>query len=454
MAPGLQILRPDQWETGLAYYTTQSILPSASIAGANTSRSKSASGGGTGFESRLKQALYGGGGTSTGASGALRSISSGSPLVYGWQVPSVSRKSTLGNLSAAQAYARQAYGAAMSEAQAAAEAAARAEAAAAAKAAKAAESQNASDASKVRLPASKTAWTGEEFSAPGIYTEEAEQVGGNIYQFHNAHFVEKDGTIYAYFIDHSDGSLNDVGLATSKDGVNFTYQGKVLTKGEDGFDANKASFPCVQYDGETGQWYMLYEATSATGDVDTVSLATSTDGYNWEKQGPVISPGDAGWISGVDVGTPTMFKEDGTWHVYFHTFAEDARVRIGYASGPSLDQLTVKNGPLLDVDASGNETVTVGARSRVFKSGDYYYMAYEVSAGDNYDFGTHQWGVNLARAESPGGPWEKKDGTLLVSSAQPGWGPDGPEILQTDEGTYLYYRTEGNTTERTRLVGV
>ncbi len=276
-------------------------------------------------------------------------------------------------------------------------------------------------------------------------------VGNNIDQFHFPHIIQKDGTYYAYFIDHSDGSPNDVGLATSKDGVNWDYKGKVLKKGEQ-FDALQASFPAVQYDRDTDTWYMLYEAKAAEDDVNSVCLATSKDGLSWTKQGPVIQPGDAGEISDVDVGTPTMFKENGTWNVYFHTYADDGRVRIGYASGPSLDRLQVRQGAILDVDPSGIEGGTVGARSNVVKAGGWYYMAYEVCSPTK-EFSDAQWGTNLARAKSPDGPWEKMDGPL-ISRDTPGFGEDGPELVARDDGVYLYLREGGNRTQMRKLTGL
>jgi len=278
-----------------------------------------------------------------------------------------------------------------------------------------------------------------------------ERVGRGIEQFHGAHLVEKDGLYYAYFIDHTGGSQNDVGLAISSDGVNFDYQGKVLTKGAE-FDDAQASFPGVAYDEDSQTWYMLYEGKRSEGDVNSVCLATSQDGVNWDKQGPIISPNDAGSVSNIDVGTPTLFKENGTWHVYFHTFANDGRVRIGYASGDDLKNLTVKQGPLLDTDASGLEGGTVGARSNVVKAGDYYYMAYEVCEGYT-DFSQARWGTNLARAKSPDGPWEKMEGSVIKTKNK-GFGADVPELLAQDGKVYLYYRYGGNDTARVELRGL
>lgn len=301
------------------------------------------------------------------------------------------------------------------------------------------------------LPQAAAIWQGGTFALEGLTTGEVEQVGGDIFQFHNAKFVQKDDTIHAYFIDHSQGQFN-VGLATSTDGADWEYQGTVLQRGED-YDSAIASFPTVSYDEASGQWTMLYQGQDEAG-ADTICLATSEDGLSWDKQGPIIEPGDAGWVSAVDVGTPTLYNDNGAWHVYFHALAEDGRVRIGHASGEDLTELTVDEGAVLDVDASGAETQTVGNRSNIFQSGDYYYMVYEASANDTYAAGSAQWSLNLARAESLDGPWEKLSDGPLISNPEAGFGYDGPEVLQTNGETWVYFRGEGNTTWRFQLEGL
>ncbi len=302
-----------------------------------------------------------------------------------------------------------------------------------------------------QLPAAISTFQGDRFSQQ-VELGPAERVGSGVEQFHFAHLEEKDGQYYAYFIDHTQDTLNDVGLALSSDGVNFTYQGKVLSKGES-YDALQASFPAVKYDEDTGQWYMLYEGKADQDDLNSVCLAVSQDGRQWQKRGPVISPGDAGELSAVDVGTPTMFKEDGVWHVYFHGLAQDGRVRIGYASGTDLADLTVQQEPALDVDARGREAGTVGARSNVVKVGSYYYMAYETSTAEP-QFSQAYWGTNLARASSPDGPWQKLAGGPLLQSGSPGFGLDGPELAVDSGRLYLYYRDQGNATYRREITGL
>jgi predicted GH43/DUF377 family glycosyl hydrolase len=301
------------------------------------------------------------------------------------------------------------------------------------------------------LPQAKSTYQGGYFDDQ-VSLSPAQRVGGDIFQFHFGHIVQKDGVYYSYFIDHSGGSQNDVGLATSTDGVNWDYKGKVLQKGAE-YDAKQASFPDVKYDEDSKTWYMVYEGKADHDDINSVCLATSPDGVNWTKQGPIISPGQAGDMSATDVGTPTLYKENGVWNVYFHGLGNDGRVRIGYASGTDLKHLNVKQGALIDVDASGAESGTVGARSSVVKLGDYYYMAYEVCTA-NKDFGESQWGTSLARATSPDGPWEKIQSGPILENPREGFGYDGPELSLQGSGLYLYYRLPGNGTARCEVTGL
>jgi hypothetical protein len=298
------------------------------------------------------------------------------------------------------------------------------------------------------LPMAVTTFRGDRFAVDGLAASEPEQVGGDIFQFHNPKFVEKDGVIHAYFIDHSGEDQFNVGLATSTDGKSWEYQGQVLTRG-DGFDSEIASFPAVAYDQGSDTWYMLYQGQDANNE-DTICLATSADGRQWDKQGPVVRPGDAGWVSSVDVGTPTLHKEGDTWHVYFHALAEDGRARIGHASGQDLANLSVDEGAVLDVDSEGAESQTVGNRSSIFERDGWYYMVYETSDNGTYSKSSAVWGLNLARAQSLDGPWQKLDGPLLQNS-DTGFGHDGPEVLEQDGELYVYYRGQENTTWRVKL---
>jgi hypothetical protein len=310
-----------------------------------------------------------------------------------------------------------------------------------------------------------------------ISMEPVARVASTVDRFHFPHFVNKDGVLNAYFIDHSGASENDVGMAVSLDGINFTYRGKVLEKGA-WYDSAQASFPAAQY--VDGTWHLLYEGKDGVYDINSVCWATSRDGMNWTKKGPVIRPNNAaalafmpdvptpGPVADVDVGTPTFFHDGSVWHVYYHmTKQEPWTVRIGYATGTSLDALTCSPMALVDVQGAGElESGTVGARSNVVRIGQWYYMAYEWStaivdgstsraadgAGPSKAFANSWWGTSLLRSAYPGSGWKRWDHNPLLRNPAVGFGYDGPELLYTAEGLYLYYRADGNNTWRTKLV--
>lgn len=291
-----------------------------------------------------------------------------------------------------------------------------------------------------------------------------EQVGGDIEQFHFPHFVIDGNNISAYFIDHSGGVENEVGLATSKDGVNFEYRGKVLRR-DRWYDRLQATFASVYWAG--GKYHMLYEAKADIGDINSVCHADSDDGVNWTKSGPVIRPScpeaddrmegvptPGSSLAPLDVGTPTLQYDGEKWHVYYHATDRKNRVRIGYASGPTLGKLSVQNVPALDL-GEGEETGTVGWRSNIVQMGDWHYMAYEWASDPTKNtpntYEKSRWGTSLARAASPSGPWQKSPHNPLLRNGNIGFGMDGPELAVIRNRLYLYYRWERNTTWRVRL---
>ncbi|MBF0169589.1 MAG: hypothetical protein HQK87_00625 [Nitrospinae bacterium] len=295
----------------------------------------------------------------------------------------------------------------------------------------------------------------------------AERVGAAIDGFHFPHFAWDGPLLRGWFIDHTDGSENDVGYVTSSDGVTFAFCGKVLLKGE-WYDRLQASFPAVaQVD---GTWHMLYEGKAAVEDINSVCWATSSDGTTWEKRGPAIRPDDdpsrllmpgvptpGADYADVDVGTPTLYHDGSRWHVWYHmTKREPWSVRIGYATGQRLDALTCQPTPFLDLIEAW-ESGTVGARSSVVKVGNWYYMAYEwatalpVTPERSPRFESSWWGTSILRSAYIDRGWKRWSGNPLLENPTLGFGYDGPELLVEGDRLYLYYRGENNTTWRVRL---
>ncbi len=300
---------------------------------------------------------------------------------------------------------------------------------------------------------------------------EPQRVAESVYSFHFPHFIRPPGSdlVWSYYIDHSGDSKYEVGLATTADGVNFEYQGKVIKRSE-WYDYYQASFAAVQI--HDGVWYMLYEGLGNDRNFNSVCMATSVDGIEWEKHGVIIRPDNnqmvtltpgvpnPGFLADGDVGTPTFFNEEDVWHVYFHMTDQDEwRLRIGYAYGEELTNLTVSQTSLIDIDPEGYGTGTIGARSNLIRRGEWYYMMYEVSTyPPSKDFQDAWWGSSLARARDPGGDWQKWSGNPLITNFQIAFGFDGPELLELDDKLWLYYRYPGqhpiNSTYRVEITGL
>lgn len=310
-----------------------------------------------------------------------------------------------------------------------------------------------------------------------------ERVGAGVDGFHFPHFYSQNGNIYAVYINSYGGCDLETGLAFSTNGRDFFDTGKIIERDRD-FDIHQAAFADL-WRTEDGVWHVVYEAKSyglgehdglpaslfPNGDWISIAYTTSTDLITWVKHGPILAgsghmPGHiAQWWAGQvtrcadigfnNVGTPTLFKEGQAWHLYFHGFDFDGRCRIYHASGPDLRRLTISPGPLIDVeqDPTALGGGTIGWRSRVWKRAGLYWMAYEVSTFNGGDFKGARWGIQIARAQHPEGPWFKQDKVLLINP-DPGFGYDGPDWLRIQGQDWLYFRGPDGGTYRVRLHGL
>jgi hypothetical protein len=133
---------------------------------------------------------------------------------------------------------------------------------------------------------------------------------------------ENDGTykLYYHSIDLKT-YIFSVGLATSEDGFRWEKAGKVLTGGEPGsFD--ELGMSCRYILKIDGQYVMFYEALSKAGNYN-IGLAVSDDGIKWcrdESGKPVFShaPSGSGRWDAKSVGTPYIVPmPDGSYRMYY-----------------------------------------------------------------------------------------------------------------------------------------
>lgn len=129
-----------------------------------------------------------------------------------------------------------------------------------------------------------------------------------------------NGTYYLYVEDKEDVPARGIWLYTSKDLLNWTTVGMVLDRGDDvNYDSLDVSSPTILV--ENGTWHLLYEVRSRTQH-GAISYASSLDGINWIRHGssPVLagtlSNGDIKWAG--NVVPDDILKLNGVYYLTFH----------------------------------------------------------------------------------------------------------------------------------------
>ncbi len=127
--------------------------------------------------------------------------------------------------------------------------------------------------------------------------------------------VTRLGSLYhMVYRDDSGG----IGVATSKDGVNWARYGTVLNKGGAGeWDENEIGYCALFWN--LGVWYLMYSGYDATDTKYRIGMATSSDGFNFTKWplNPIWDVGAAGqWDEKYDV-FPSLLMMDGAFYMWY-----------------------------------------------------------------------------------------------------------------------------------------
>jgi hypothetical protein len=145
-----------------------------------------------------------------------------------------------------------------------------------------------------------------------------------------------------------------LGYATSADGLTWANQGGVIPRGGVGtWDSQITHHPvCIKYNGV----YYLYYTGGKTNitDLEDIGLATSLDGINWTKEAtnPVITRGSAGEWDSAYVRPSCPIKIYNKWYMWYWGYkASTATHSMGLATSPDLIHWT-KQGVVLSVDST------------------------------------------------------------------------------------------------------
>jgi predicted GH43/DUF377 family glycosyl hydrolase/regulation of enolase protein 1 (concanavalin A-like superfamily) len=174
----------------------------------------------------------------------------------------------------------------------------------------------------------------------------------------HAPFVMKDGSTYKMWYEGFNGSLRQLGYATSPDGIHWTkYAGNpVLQAGPEGYDQWVAGHGTVLH--EDGQYKLWYHAIGDQGII--IAYATSPDGINWTKEGPALIGAPGEWDE--MLWGPSVLKVDGTYMMWYAASSSLYPPSIGVAtSADGANWTRPVEGPVItdaeNFDSIGDPTV-------------------------------------------------------------------------------------------------
>lgn len=278
------------------------------------------------------------------------------------------------------------------------------------------------------------------------YTMKSTSIGGKL-NMHFADFLQVGDQIWAYYIKwekHGEQKKGCIALAKSDDGIQFTDCGTVLHASDSGWDSRMATFPGIWYEDST--YYLVYEGAGDNN--GAIGLATSKDGVNFEKYGEngmILNYSGEGHEA-VNIGTPDLVRVNGVWYLTYHSYdGVDCQLCIAY--GTDLANLKkYEHNPLIPTSRTGNDSGTVGRRDLIYYDG-WFYMVYEISSDPPYE--TAKWGHKFARSKDLSN-WETVDSPYPITSK--GMGNDGPAFVVLNGRLWVYFREPGNVLGRYTLI--
>ena len=218
-----------------------------------------------------------------------------------------------------------------------------------------------------------------------------------------APFVLKEGGVFKMW--YESGEPRQLGYATSPNGVTWTKHpdNPILSPGPDGYDRDAVGHGAVLHEGIYKLWY------HAIGDEGPIiAYATSPDGVNWIKHGPVLLPDSGAWDDRALWG-PSVIRYQGLLHMWYAADGSNTQPSIGLAvssDGMSWTRISL-GGPVF------GETTPIGD-PHVLLHGSIFKMWYTDYAAGTIKYAESLDGVNWT-------PWAGNP--VLEPAGDPGaWG--------------------------------
>ena len=184
---------------------------------------------------------------------------------------------------------------------------------------------------------------------------------------------------------------NSIAVANSTNGQDWNDLTTVLAPSPTGWDSGEVISPSIILD--NGAYYLFYEADDASRPGNrAVGLATSTSPtgpFTKHPDNPVLAPSQT-W-EGTIVGTPAITRIGTTYYLFYHGFS-DGKDRGGVAYSTNLLNWTKEaNNPILDNGPASSWDSEKAAPSDVYSSATNLWVFYEGYNGTS-------WRIGLATA--------------------------------------------------------
>src|SRR3990167_607509 len=222
----------------------------------------------------------------------------------------------------------------------------------------------------------------------------------------------------------------------------------IITVGAGGSWEDIWVHPYCVVDNGSGTLYMYYGG-AGVWDPEQVGLATSTDGITWSKYGsnPIFSPGTGGQWDDYKVKDFHVIKDGSNWKAWYaaQRNVSPLNLKVGYAtSSDGISWTRYGSNPVLSLGAGGewdDEDVSV---SDVWLEDSTYYMLYS-GIGDESTNNSRKIGLATS---SDGIAWVKSGSNPIFEGIASTW-EDG--VLDVDgvkiDGIYhMFY--QGNTSDQ------
>jgi len=216
-------------------------------------------------------------------------------------------------------------------------------------------------------------------------------------------WILRDGDQYRMWYTGYDGTktgMRKLGYATSPDGIRWTRHAKNPLVN----DLWIEDMTVIKHD---GRYWMFAEGLN-----DRAHLLVSKDGIAWEKRGPLdVRKKDGTPIAEGPYGTPTVWLEDGVWHLFYE------RGDLGVWLATSKDMKTwrnVRDEPVMTPGPDAYDRDLI-AFNQIIKHKGRYYAYYHGSAKTGPNAG--KWCTCVAMSKDLL-HWRKYPGNPLLPVAE------------------------------------